>query len=538
MKEKLRPVKIKLHAWRAEIGDDIKSGISLAIYEQAPQSDSGFRVLPFNETEKYYCFGGIHAKLNPMQIDFLAHGHTASSGSLALPSEYLLLYNRETNSVRLNIRYDEISDLPVVPHSEETRGSYGWDRIEININLDSDGTIKQIDFPPYRNPRRNMMALSRTMIGCILAATEIPQKYPRIYAALKDYLVPQESRHAVPLEKINNLPVPISMLTRANTGAPPLTLHEASRVLGFVHYKSSVIRRLALDPLKKLTEQGLVPPEKYHRYLRKTLCKDIEEDIRFVDRALKQDSDLMSRTFATLFGQSSVPEELELELKFLDKGMNKQVYMLRPFAGERLYPVFMMSTIREAPFTSGFPRADIDEATRLWQKYSDRGCSEIPKLACARWFIDYRPRILDQPINTETLSGYDVKNWMYWNNIMIISREFVEGPDLDFFLRNTDDRNRRNAGISAVIAAHFSFWMNNLEDQQGPFIRDPKPLNSVVIENDQRCTARIIDLDRLTTGSLPELLAHLEPFYSRQLISEAADSVGIGSECRAAFSRK
>ncbi len=191
----------------------------------------------------------------------------------------------------------------------------------------------------------------------------------------------------------------ISLLRKVNQGIS-IDESERSELLGLCQAKSSVIRRLAVTAVNALVERGELAEESARSFLRASFNKDAAEDLRFMRRALNRHPDFISEVIrCCAVTCSSAERQLDgtCYLEYVDKGFNKQIYRAALFSGGNCHD-FVISTIREGPGTAGLDHEHLESGVALWRKLSEAGIAHVPRLGSCCWFLDYSPRVLDEPI--------------------------------------------------------------------------------------------------------------------------------------------
>ncbi len=526
------PLRVHLDAWKQDLSEDLKGGTPVSQFFREREGVSYLRALPPSDPDStmvYCCFGSNHVTLDSSLeagVKVLAAGKT-EAGLQSLESHYALLYDPNAKKVSLHLNASEFSELPLYPGSEYTRGGDGWYRAVVDLNLDDSERVQSVYFPALAEPIRHTGWLSRNSIGVILENTSIPAEFPSIFESLKRFLVLDVHFDGATVERFNEKPVSTQVLTRARSGAV-LTHDERKALQRFLFVKSSVLRRLALEPVQKLFESGQISGRRYQRFLHRLLQKDIDEDARFMERSLLEYSDLTRCTLENLAGLQEVPEGLSLQAVFLDKGMNKQVYRVTAEMSPNPFH-FVMSTVRAGSLTlAEFDRDRMNASVDLWREASESGVKEIPTLGYAEWFLDYHPRVFERPVhpggsNVRMVTG---EANQYRNHILVIAREFVEGVDGLSLLRSDMPDELKREALREIVSGHFRLWEKTESQGQGMYIRDPKPANSILHFEEGEPQSTVIDLDKLVRGSREDLRRAMESFgFEPQFIRDAEKRV-------------
>ncbi|NQT07379.1 MAG: UTP--glucose-1-phosphate uridylyltransferase, partial [Candidatus Omnitrophica bacterium] len=442
----------------------------------------------WRRTFKYVDFSGVFLKEMSME------------GDIYSSAQVDIEYRPNFNVITIEIR-----------GKDKERLDRGLDEALIKIVLTRDKRIDRVEFIP------TIYGLSRSSIAIILSDEGIPDRFPELYNILKYTLtLPKADNDLKVRECITESTLPLyEYLGRAATTPDSITESEIEEILSGKFYKSLVVRRVLIMILEKLKQVGRISDKELISFEQDTLAEDIREDLLFIERILKNDDIFVNVTLQKLFNLDLHIRDVDsVEIAYFDRGRNKQIYKvtLHLKTGEKV--AFAMSSIRDDTMpTGGYDFGKINASLTKWQILSDLG-NTVCKLGASTWIKDYRPKNLGQEV--------------FYNNIMIVSREFVEGRDFGQFLSTNPMPDEIKAATRKVIETYLLTWIQSRdEDGRGIYLGDPKPKNIVIRKEGNDYIAKIIDLDALHDGGTIDKITRLldmhykdNPYYTTELISE------------------
>ena len=456
-----------------------------------------------NTTPVTYMFkdsGGVMVKEDPEnEIKVIKHARvTSPSGKHE--GDLLIYYNPKDRSITISMEGAHADD-PVSLWNDRTRGEEGWDRANLKIFLNENFTFSSFKHVPSE------MGLSRRGIAIIMEDAGIHSEFADLYHILNRTLVLPEANEVSRItEEMDNTIVPLSVIRDVNLHPKEVSQGSIMLLGNFTYYKSWAVREPALNALRKLYDNGMISREWLERNETAFEADHIKEDLLFIERVLlHRDSNKTEEVLFNFSGEKISREMIDsVDIKWFDKGMNKNVYTMTFFLKDGRKFDMAVSTIRDDPLGGGFPLKSIEDAQDKWSMLSERGSDLVPRIFGQRWLFDYRPRIADTSIRVmnarEDPEGIGKDKWIY-NNLSIVFREFVDGPDLQTILEDGSiDEDTKKEMTRTAMQAALDIW-NETKDETGRgfFIGDPKPANIVMVFEKGAYTgkAKVIDLDAL-----------------------------------------
>ncbi|MDO8488993.1 MAG: 2-phospho-L-lactate transferase CofD family protein, partial [Candidatus Omnitrophota bacterium] len=422
------------------------------------------------------------------------------------------LFTSEFATLIWDPSYRTLNVLISAPHAHLSKDQYG---AHIYIRLFEDNHVKEVSLTPH------FISPSRSRLAIYLEKSGLSEHYPSLYALIKDqFVLPVVNEELIEQEAIALSHIPLAKLSHdINSGEGVITSDTLNTLLSLKFSKSQEIRRIVLRLLEQLSHKGVISEEELLAISDDFILEDIKEDLKFIERIFKYRYFFVKDTFKNIFDIDMAITDLagaEVEVKYLDRGANKQIYKVRVIVSEGRSFVFIIATIRDAEMGAGdFRQEEIDSATESWIKIYNADNSCVPVLGSIRWEEDWQPKSVVSDMVIRSVS----------NNIQFVSREFIEGEDLEQILASQSyGPSDKKVAIVSAIKSFFCTWYATRVGEKGIFLGDPKPDNIVLRKTNGQWQGKIIDLDALHQGwSLKDALNRISLYqiYTNELVCRA-----------------
>ncbi|MFA5147201.1 MAG: phosphotransferase [Candidatus Omnitrophota bacterium] len=349
-------------------------------------------------------------------------------------TDKVIVYRSRSGNIYIALRGDAID-----------RVKKGLDLAKIEINIKADGTVSAVNMLPT-----SQLDLSRSSIAVQLTDSGLCDKYPVLEELLQYQLVWQGVdgglRHR---ELMDSYDIHIELINRALASPRDITEDEVSNIAQFRYFKTKVIRRKALAALTKLYESGKISESEFSLYVNDFIAQDIGEDLRVIERAIKNDDNFVKDAFENLFGLPGITinDLSAVEAEYYGQGDNKEIYKIRFVMKDGSVRTAAVSLIRHDTINEeyGLSEGDITRSIGLWKEISRTGIEGVARYGSDSWERDYRYK--DVIIGGTTEKPMKER---FVNNIAIVVRGFVEGQNLQEFL--DDQRTGPRAKEAAIDA--------------------------------------------------------------------------------------
>ncbi|TBR16813.1 ROK family protein, partial [bacterium] len=465
-------------------------------------------------------FSRITKSFHIRDLNSISLGDIIKPHSLKGAEEKTVIFESKFVNMEYNLQGKKIS-IRVTGEQHSKMG--GLVESFVEVLLDENHYIKDIKLymPLY--------GLSRSAMVLYFGKTDFPNRFPELYKLIREQFVLSEfSQELEKQEEIANQSIPLFDLEQSVIVSEGFVNEKTlNSLLSLRLSKSQEIRRRGLTNLKYISEQKRITKEEFQLIEDQFILEDIKEDLRFIERILRNEDSYVRDTFTRLFNKNIGIHDLfnsNVEVKYIKRGFNKQIYRVKIMISSGEVFVFAVSSIRDAILDVGdFTEEQINSSVANWHKVSDIDGSTVAKLGGVIWLEDRMPKdvLMDKIVTRITP-----------NNIQFVSREFVEGRDLSEILSSNISKVEKEEAVAEVIRAYLWIWYVTRENERGIFLGDPKPENIVLNKREGEWRGKVIDLDALYSGISHETVLKTLSVYSDykdELINRIFSQVAVGS---------
>jgi thiamine kinase-like enzyme len=417
-----------------------------------------------------------------------------ASDKVIIDTEYVVVYQSDNNNLYIVIR-----------GNDKERVARKLDRAKIGISANPDDTIMDIGRRPvgeYDLSRSTIAVKLReveTVPGVFKGSAVFREAYRELQKAIKEKLVWEEVDHNLRYtEDMDAAVIDLAPINRAVDFPDSIADSDIRKIKDFQNVKSKALRRKALEALSVLYDTGRIGLAEFESSAGFLLSRDIREDIRVIERGLKNDRHFTKEFINFLKDGKAVGlEEIEkLRIVYFGGDTEKELFrvIVKLRDDDRAYKA-VLSLIRHDMFTTKTKQETIEKSIAIWKELSALKVRGIPDFGGSFWEYDYRAKNV-KPDESEP-------NMLWENNIAVVARREIEGVTLETIIT---DKNKSEAEKRRAVKACRTFmaeFFNNTKEKtngRGYSIKDPTPgqfvLSGKGTKNDPYFVT-LVDLDKL-----------------------------------------